>query len=171
MATFETRAVGEQTRMLDAAGYEDEPVVLTLIDVKQMGTRAGVVPGGRRGPAITDSLLAKQGSTANHAAGVRKLVPVDVRGRARAARAAEEAKRIDALSRQRMAEHERIRRAKADAERRLELGRRTLNDRKKHAARQAQAIDLENERLARAIARSKAIFATKEEIDALQGRL
>lgn len=97
-------------------------------------------------------------------------VPLDARARVRL-QAAEEAKRLDALSKARMRDYERAKRTKVEAERRLELGRRTLDDRRRHAARQAREVERENERLHRAVARSKAIFATREEIDALQGRL
>lgn len=94
----------------------------------------------------------------------------DARARVRLL-AAEETKRLDALSKARMRDYERAKRTKVEAERRLELGRRTLDDRRRHAARHAREVERENERLHRAVARSKAVFATREEIDALQGRL
>lgn len=152
----------------------DSVVVLTLGDMTEMGRRAGAAPGERRAPLPGHSLLAMQGSAAALARRARCTREPDERARARAYReklAAEEMKRLDALSAARRAEHERLKHLKAEGERRLELGRRKLDDRRKHARRQARDVDRENERLLRALSTAKAMFASKDEIDALQGRV
>jgi hypothetical protein len=98
-------------------------------------------------------------------------IPADVKGRAQSAAASREAARADAITMARIQEQARTQQARAEAERRLALGRRVVDDRQRHGRRVARAVAVENERLSRALGKVKPHFATAEQIDALHGRL
>ncbi|KAJ1640079.1 hypothetical protein T492DRAFT_931681 [Pavlovales sp. CCMP2436] len=79
------------------------------------------------------------------------------------------AKLADERTHARIRDQARVKDAQAEATRRLELGRRKPDDRRRRAQRDVREIGAENNRLEHVLTRAKPIFATREQINALQG--